>query len=105
MNDSLKAPSDPAFAPDGARRSIGLAANLTLRIASASIRCRYGPATSPTCALTRALGVSGAVSPANGLRLLSRTLTEKDLPILFRQKRTQFRCERFAALDGRASSD
>jgi hypothetical protein len=30
-----------------ARRSVGLAANLTLRIASASIRCRYRPGTSP----------------------------------------------------------
>jgi len=39
-------PSVPAFAPDGAWRSVGLAANLTLRIASAFIRvlrCRSGP--------------------------------------------------------------
>ena len=52
----LLAPSDPAFAPGGARRSVGLAANLTLRIASASIRCRYGPGTSPASVLTHARG-------------------------------------------------
>ena len=52
----LMTPSGPAIAPNGARRSVGLAANLALRIASAFIRCRYEPGTSPSNALTRTRG-------------------------------------------------
>ena len=50
-------PSVPARAPDGAWRSVGLAANLTLRnfaaVLGSRLRRGVATATSPSCALTR----------------------------------------------------